>query len=380
MKLYPPSWLQFKGTCNILHCPAALVLALISTTLMGETDEKTWDIFNLRTSTGYQSNIFEVNNRIETPTASFFQETTFDASLPLDGKGGDVTAKLNGEWKKYFKHGEVDEYLIKPKLDWRVVDDDASTLHLEMRAARLRERIYSPFTRLPENSETGWSAGVGWKLERKLANESQFTWDGGTDYQWFDEVPFGNVVISTKAELERTLNDHIEWTAATKWDFQHYRQRPPDDVPAGTPRDLSTLEGRAMSGIRWKPRGGWHAAMELNGGYKFDLTNGYYDAGVVGVQFELGWESDEWKLKLGAEPEWVWFRNRPANVSNSRRRLFTEEYIFEAEMQYAIAKHCSIFAAAGVHVQCVNADESRPDATLNPFTDRTARIGVTCSF
>lgn len=378
MKHHSSNRARTKRTCNSLLC--LTVLALVSSALLGETDEKTGDSFNLRTTTGYQSNIFEVNDHIESPTGSWFQETTLDAQLPIDGKEGGITGKLDGEWKAYFGHSEIDEYLIKPGLDFRVFDGTACTLNLDLHAARLRERIYSQFTSVPAFSEPGWSVGTGWKLERKLPDEDRFIWNGGVGYKWYDSVPFDNVVVSTKAEFQRNISGHLEWTAATKWDFQHYRQRPPDLEPPGTPLNLSTLEGRAITGISWKPGGGLHAEIEVNGGCNLDLTNGYYDAGVVAVKFEIGWESDDWKMKLSAEPEWVSFRNRPANLEHANINLFTQEYVVEAEVQYELTKNISFFAAAGIHLQGVNSDEARPDATLNRFNDYTARIGVACSF
>ncbi len=334
---------------------------------------------SIKASAGFESNIFEVNDRREPATGAWFQETTIEDTIPL-GSGSSWSVTLEGAWKSFYGYSEADEYLAKPGLAWRVIDDDATTLTLNAHGARYRERIHSPFTRLTEHSEPGWSAGAGWDLERKLADKEQFTWEGGVDAQWFDSAPQDNFQFTSKAAFERQVGEALAWSVGTKWDFQRYRVRPPDVEVPGNPSDLSTLEGRLLAGCKWKLGAGWQFELEASRGGNFDLTNGYYNAGVVGVQALLRWDSGPWKLKLSAETEWVWSGKRDANINVPGHRLNAREYVFEAGVEFIVSEHFSVFLDGSAHLQRVNADESRDDATLNSFTDRTTRIGVACTF
>ncbi len=334
----------------------------------------------LKTATGWQSNIFEVNDQREPTTGDWFQESSLLGTFLLDGKDGNWTANLNGRWKKYLTHNEVDEYLIKQNVAWQAITGGDTTLTLDVRAARLRERVSAEFARVSENSQPGWSGGAGWNLEKQNSRDTKFTWQGGADWQWFDDVPYDNLMLNTSAEFEIKSSDAVTWSASNTWDFRHYRQRPPDVEPPGMPASLSMLEGRAAGGVTWKLDGGWWLGAELNGGCNFDLTNGYYDAGVTGARAELRWEGERWKFKATVEPEWVWFRNRPTNIGSISRKLASQEYICEVSLNFTATKHLTVFVTAGSRLQRVNADESRDDAILNRFTDRTVLLGATWIF
>lgn len=370
----------------------ALVLKAASelTAPAGNGDDETSvdDVFSdkatkwtLWMAAGYESNIFEVNAHREHPTGAWFQDSGLRVARPLQCGIGSLAATFIGGWKTYFEQNQLDEYRFQPGLAWQVFDDDDTKLTLDIRGARFREPIDSGLLqRASLRSEPGWSGGAGWKWEKSLSEKETLTWVGGADYQMFDARFPNNLQITTKAELARKVTDNLQWTVGTNWDYQSYRNRLPDSEAAINPRGLQTLEGRGFAGLECKLGSAWYAEAELSGGYNGDLTNGYYDATVLAARVELRWEPARWKFKIAAEPEWVRFRSRPANLDLASQTLTTQQYAFEVRIDYAWSERVALFCSDRNHLQRTNADESRPDATLNRFANQIVTFGVSISF
>src|SRR5262249_33729501 len=153
------------------------------------------------------------------------------------------------------------------------------------------------------------------------------------------------------------LSDDLELTGGTDWEFQRYRVRPHDLESKLNPTSLATLEGRASIELKSRATGGYALAVSLNAGPNIDLTNGYYNAAVIGVQAEFGRRIGKWKVTASIEPEFVWFTQRPANLGKTGDKLFTQEYLFGFGIQYDWTKHVKIFCSDEVHLQESSSDE-----------------------
>lgn len=334
-----------------------------------------------RTSAGYESNIFEVNEHRENATGSWFQDSDVRASNALSFGDGSVVATFHARLKTYFSDGQSDEYVIQPGLAWHLPNAEDNEIVLDIHASRFREPIIPSYLRLePTNSEPGWASGIGWKWEKSVADETTLNWLGSADYQTFDKVSADNLQIATAGELKRQVTDGLAWTLGTSWELQDYRNRPPDGESSLNPSGLQTLEGRATALLEFALGGDWHGEVGINGGYNFDFTNGYYDAAITGAQAELRWETKRCTVKATVEPEWVWFQRRPANFNIPGSALRTQEYLFAIRAEYHWSERLTLFFQASSHLQRTNANENRNDATLNRFANQIGYTGLSLSF
>ena len=359
----------------LLAAPAALRAG------SGDEEDETPQKPVFRTGMAYESNIFEVNQHREAPSAAWYQESDLKVARPLRFADGSVAATFHGATKLFFGPSQLDEYRIQPGLTWEAVQEKDSNLLLDIRAARFSEPVGAAFLqRQPLVAVPGWSGGAGWKWERDVTEKTTLKWTGGAELQAFDSFAGSNLEIKTRAELVRGLTEGVKWTVATEWAYQHYRERPQDDESVLNPSRLSTVEGRAVTGLELNLGNDWHAELEMNGGYNGDLTNGYYDASVLGARVELRWEKGPWTVKAVAEPEQVWFRRRPANIDVAHRVLSTQEYVFELRIDYSWSERVTVFCQHSIHVQRTNSDESLSDATLNRFNDQIGNAGFAITF
>lgn len=334
-----------------------------------------WEVA-LKSTAGWQSNPFEVNNRQEKTRGDGFVASALDVTRPLDGEDGDWSGVFTGTEKKYFREGQLDEYELKAGVNWQVLDRDGLNLILNLRGSRFRERIYNEFQSKPNRSALGWSGGAGWKMEAALSGKFQVTWEGGADYQTFDEMRLDNLKLRTSADFEYQWSDDLTWVWGTKTEFQNYPVRPPDSETQGGPRGLQTLEAHLSAGIEAKVGGGWTLEIIGNGGPNFDLTNGYFNSRELGAQVELRWERENWKVQFSLEPEWIWFDRRPANRNTRGRMLVTQENLFETSVEYALTENLSFLGQAGLHLQNTNSKQATGDATLEHFADVSVVGGI----
>jgi hypothetical protein len=348
-----------------------------SASRLGASDENP---FYATVALGFESNVFQVNNRFDNPVGVGFVDSNLDLSLPVKEIGEDVRFSLTADWKKYFRENRIDEYLVKPGVTFGGIDLGDATLELEPFVSLLRERIFNQFSTTPDHSDAGASGGMNWDLESDLSKTVNIHWTGETEYQTFFDAPNDNVRIETAGEVQSRINDTLELTGGTDWEFQRYRVRPHDLESQINPTPLATLEGRASIELKSHAAGGYALAVSLNAGPNIDLTNGYYNAAVIGAQAEFGRRIGNWKLTATIEPELVWFTQRPANLNKMGDKLFTQEYLFGFGVEYDWNKHVRIFCSDEIHLQESSSDESRSDAVLNSFTDNTVKIGMTVVF
>ena len=329
---------------------------------------------------GFESNVFEINQRFENPVADEFSNGSFDFSVPLKSVAEDLVFDLSGTWKKYFHERQIDEYAFKPELSLEDIAVGPAKLTLSIDTGLVRERIYNQFGDVPERSEPGVGGGGGWTLEADLSHESTFTWTGEVEAKTFFKVPQDNIRISSEAEVAVPLVPSLYLHGGTEWELQCYRVRPFDAEADLNPRSLGTIEGRGFLSLESKPSRGWAWELALNAGPNIDITNGYYNAAVLGGRVDIARRLEAWTFRVSAEPEWVWFSHRPANLSQPAEKLFTQEYVFECGVEYACTKFLKIFGAEIVHLQYSSSHEVQPDAVLNSFIDIRFEGGVSFSY
>jgi len=332
-----------------------------------------------KTAMGYESNPLEANNSLGQAKGSAFSETTVDLSVPLDGPQGVFTATFSGLYKPYFERGNLDEYNIQPGLRWRAIDTDATTLKLNMYVSRYRVRVYNQLEPIANYSAEGWGGGMMWNLESKLSEKIKLLWEGNAGYQVFDSIEQNNGQDYTRVAFEKKVSDKLKLIAGTAWSFQGYKNRPPD-APAHNPPDWQMLVGRGFIGQESTLGADWTLVTELSGGHNFDLTNGYYDANDIGGKVEVRWKVNKWKLKASANPEFLWYGNRPANFGRSQGNLRTRGCAFECGVEYAWTDSLDLFLSQAVHEQVTNSNETQPNPTYNNFTDSTSKGGVMIAF
>jgi hypothetical protein len=336
--------------------------------------------FQARVALGFESNVFEVNGRFDNPVADGFVDSSLAVSVPLKQMGDDARFDFSGTSKIYFRESQIDEYLLKPDLVFGDIDLSGATLQLDAWFTLLRERIFNEFGRVPDRSEPGASGGFGWNLDSDLSKKTSFTWSGETEYQTFFSAPNDNIRVNSKGEFQTPLNADLDLNSGTEWEFQRYRVRPRDIEAQLNPRSLATLEGRGFVELDLHPGRNYVFEAGLNAGPNIDLTNGYYNAAVIGASAEIRRRIGKFKVIGSAEPELVWFTNRPTNLSKRGEKLFTQEYLFEFEVEYDWTKHIKFFCAEILHVQESSSDESKADAVLNSFIDNSVKGGVIISF
>ena len=334
----------------------------------------------LKSSVGYQSNVFELDAHDRPVTGDWFQVSQLTASTPLGGKGSAWTASFMATSMLYYNESKIDEYHLRPDISWKVPVSGDTQLTLDARVSVLRERIFNEFHRVAERSEPGWSPGLGWNLETEVTPETKFNLKGGAEYIWYFHAPQDKLITNTKADLETEWSKGLASHFGMNWDLQDYRVRPLDPESSLNPDRLLMLEGRAVASVDLKLGGSWSLELEFNGGPNIDLTNGYYDAWVAGIRAELHWKREKWSCSLGMEPEWVRSSQRRANLNEPGNLLNVQEYVVETKIHYAWSHQFSVFGAAQLHVQRTNADQTRPDAALNNFTDSSLQVGIAYSF
>jgi hypothetical protein len=336
--------------------------------------------FEAEVGLGFESNVFEVNGRYDNPVGDEFLSANLDLSVPIKEIGDEVRLDFNGTLKKYFRENQIDEYLLKPDLVFGGIDVGGATLELDGRVALLRERIFNDFGRIPSQSEPGASGGAGWNLESDISKTTTVTWTGEAEYQTFFNAPNDNIRVASEEEFKTSLNGNLELNAGANLEFQRYRVRPSDIESQLNPNALATLEGRGFVGLNSHFDGGYGIGAALNAGPNIDLTNGYYDAAVIGARAEIRRRIGNFKLTGSVEPELVWFIRRPANLGRSSEKLFTEEYVFEFALEYSWSRNVKLFCSEALHVQESSSDESKADAVLNSFINNSVKSGVIITF
>ena len=344
-----------------------------------ESDDNPFEL-SLKTGVAWESNIFQVNERRERAAGDGLTESKMELSLPLDGKDGVFSATFQGEAKTYFSHSYVNEYLVQPGLAWRAYDVDDTKITLNVHAGWFSERVYTEFQRAPNEALPGVYLGGGGALETELSDRTTLTVEEKLRYQYFTNTGPDNFQSTTKVEAAMEWRDGLKFTGGTEWSYQNYTTRPSESAGLSNPRGLQMLEGRIVTGLDVELGAGWFLEAALTGGPRIDLTNGYYDAAVLGSRLELRWERNQWTVKLTAEPEWVRFFQRPANSGEPSPKLATQEYTGRLEVEYAWSKRLTFIAGCAAHFQAVNADQSRDDATLNSYLDKTVSLGVSYSY
>lgn len=330
---------------------------------------------------GYESNIFELNYQQENPTGAWYQDSSLQIENPFQTGNANLAATLNASVKTYFGQSQINEYILKPGLTWHVIDSETETLNLDVRASRFQERIYNEnLQNAPNRSERGWSIGAGGKWEKDVLDQWQLTWTSGSDLQLFDNAFLNNLKITTKTNFEREIVTNLKWSLGSQFEYQSYRNRPIDSESAINPSGLNTLESRGFTGWSYEFGRTWVAELEVNGGYNSDLTNGFYNANVLGARMELRWESTPWKIKVSGEPEWLSFSNRRANLEVANHTLSTQEYNFDIRVDYQWSERLGIFCQGTGHFQQTNSDLSRGDAALNKFGNQIISTGISVLF
>ncbi len=338
-----------------------------------------WEL-ELKSTAGWQSNPFEVGNHYEKPKGDGFVYSSLDSSCALDGPDGAVTGTFSGSEKRYFREDQLDEYELKSAMNWRLLDVEEVNLTIDLRGSRFRERIYDEFQSKPNRSAVAWSGGAGWKLQSDLSDEVQITWEGGGDYQTFDQVRLDNLKLGTSAEFQCQWSDDLTWICGVRSDFQNYPVRPPESESPGLESGLKTFEARLFTGIDSKLGHGWTLEIAGNGGPIIDLTNGYFNARELGAHVELRWQMERWKLQASAEPNWVWFEQRPANRTKRGRKLVRQEELLDASVEYSLTKNLSLLGHAIMNLQYTNSKQATDDATLGEFADLSVQGGVSLVF
>jgi len=334
---------------------------------------------------GFESNIFQTDNR-SPMVGDGFWETSVDVLAPLDGKDGVLTATFSETSKLYFDHSYLDEYTLTPGLAWRALDTGATTLKVLVHGARFQERIYTIGQPLPNHAEAGWSGGGGWDLKSKLTDKTTLSWTADTTYQGFDRVPQNNLQPQSGATLAMQVRDGLKLKAGTQWGYQDFQVRPDDTIapPQGpgssltNPSRLQMLTGRGLLGAEWTVGGGWAVETTVNAGYNFDLTNGFYNADVLGVHVGLRWETGKWAFTGAFDPECDWYRRRTANLGQQGGLLRTQEYSMAFGIEYAWTDYLKVLYSNTARIQSSNSCIAEP--SVDRFDDFITSVGVTVSF
>jgi len=328
---------------------------------------------------GYRSNVYETNQAVEPSVGDWFWNIRTELSHPL-AINSDVSVTFLGHWLQYFNLPQLNDYLFQPGIAWKVFDEDDSSLELSIGGGAFRERIFLQFQNAPDNSVPGLTGSAGWKWTKGLGDENSLIWSGGVNYQYFYNQPQNNLTVSTEAKWVHDFDGKTSLEFGTQWAGQHYHVRPEDSESPGNPAPLTTIEGRGFCRYKVDIGAGFTAEISLNLGGNIDATNGYYDAWAIGGEAALHWECGNWKLGIGAEPEYVWFLNRPADVGTADKKLRTQEYVMECSVEYQLTEQVSLVGRFANHLQITNSDQFSPNATLQSFSDNTISFGVSLSY
>lgn len=326
---------------------------------------------------GYESNVFEVDSTQNTVVGDLFTAASVKLSRPLGDK---LAGLLEARTRAYFRQSQIDEYLIRASSIWSIVDDEPLGVKLGARVFAFRERIFNEFQHVPDRSEPGWGGGLGWNLNREFGESVTFTSAGNADFELFSEVPQDNVHITESNQVQIEINRGLTCEGGVDFEFQSYRQRPPDLESRLNPAGLETGEIRAAVGASLDVGRGITVEVGINAGPNIDFTNGYYNAMIIGGRLELKWRTKEWEIKSAVEPEGAFFFNRRANFLSGRTKLRTGEYLMELSVERRISEKIAIFASSLTHVQTTNSDEHRDDVSLNGFIDQMVSGGISVSF
>ena len=332
----------------------------------------------LQTSLGYRSNVFETNRAVDPPVGDWFWTIQTEAAHPL-AVAPNVSLTFQGGLLQYFRLTQLIDYSFQPGVAWQVFDEKDNKLEINAGGGAFRKRIFMQFQNVPDVSHPGLGGSAGWTFEHSLGDHNAIVWTGGLNYQHFNYLPQTNYTVLTGVKWVRGAGEANPLEVGFQWEGQHFNTRPEDSESAGNPAPLTTIEGRGFVRYSFELGAGFSAETSMNLGGNIDATNGYYDAWVVGAEAALRWQYGKWRLKVAAEPEFVWFPNRPANLGMKDKKLQTQEYAAEGTVEYRFTERVGLIGSCANHLQITNS-KLNSTATLQSFTDMILSVKMSISY
>ena len=332
------------------------------------------------TGVGYYSNIFEADGRRASTVSDGFSQSTLKLSIPFMIANGTFSATFAASARAYFSEAQADEYLIKPGIEWRAAINQNVTFTAAASVARFRELLTFESKRLFDRSEPGWAEAISWTLVARVSEKSSLNWVTSVEYQTFDSVPQNNFQSTTKAQFTTSMGAGQTFIVGSEWHYYNYPQRPRDSESSVNPVALQVVEGRGFVGYNSKLGSGWNLEAEVTCGPNLDITNGYYNAAVLGGMFELRYETGRWELKATLEPEATWFSRRPANLGQPQRHLLSQQVLLGIGGEFRLHKNFLLFFSETFDVLNANGHASKNDVTANNFRTNVATIGIRITF
>ena len=378
-----------RRTIIILAC----LFALLASHLRGEEihliesffpeEEKTQIV--AEAGLGYRSNVFETNPSIEATVGDWFWNVQAALVHPL-ATVPNLSLTFQGGWLEYFRLSQITEYSFLPGVAWQVFDGNDSKLVVSLEGGAFRKRIYLEFQKTPNVSIPGLGGSAGWKWERAWSENNSIVWSGGFSYQHFNSDPQNLYTALTSAKWVHEFGEGNSLEIGSDWEGQSYSARPSghnnqlnNGMSAAPPKPLTIIEGRGFVRYSFPIGAGFSAESSLNMGGNIDTTSGHYNAFVFGGEGSLNWRSGKWHLKLGAEPEFAWFPNRPASLGTINPKLRTQEYVLEGLAEYRCNERLAIGVSSVNHLQITNSPINS-SATLQSFFDRILSLKVSLSY